>query len=104
MRFGIPEETLTQVQSCFARYPDVEWVKVYGSRALGTYHPGSDIDLAFSGPVDHSLQLLSALAELPTPYLFDVTHYPSLQNENLKDHIDRVGQDLLTQAETNNEN
>jgi len=35
--------------------------------------------------------LLAALDDLPTPYLFDVTHYESLKHEGLKEHIDRVG-------------
>jgi predicted nucleotidyltransferase len=99
MRFGLPALTLNQIQSCFARYSDIEWVKVYGSRALGNYQPGSDIDLAYGGPEDYSIQLASSLAELSTPYLFDVSHYDNLQNENLKSHIDRVGQVLFTQDE-----
>lgn len=99
MDFGLPERTIEQIRVCFSQYPDIEWVKVYGSRALGTFHPGSDIDLAFSGPSDHSLKLARALAEQPTPFLFDVTHYNSLQNENLKNHINRVGKILFTQME-----
>ena len=99
MRFGLPELTIEQIRSCFARYPDIEWVKLYGSRALSTYHPGSDVDLAFAGPADHSSKLSSYLEESLTPYLFDVTYYNDLQNENLKSHIDRVGQVLFTQED-----
>ena len=99
MNFGLPERTIEQMKACFSQYPDIEWVKIYGSRAIGTFHAGSDIDLAFSGPIDHSIKLASALAEQPTPYLFDVTHYDSLQNENLKEHIDRVGKTLFLKAD-----
>jgi predicted nucleotidyltransferase len=74
-------------------------VKVYGSRALGTHKPGSDIDLTFAGPMDHSARLAGDLAEMLTPYLFDVTYYNDLQNENLISHIDRVGQILFTQED-----
>jgi uncharacterized protein len=96
MRFGLPHEMLEQIRACFAQYPDIKWVKIYGSRALGTYQPGSDIDLAFSSGKDYSLKLESALEELPTPYMFDVTHYESIQNQSLQSHIDRVGQILWT--------
>jgi predicted nucleotidyltransferase len=96
MRFGLPDLTIGQIKSSFSPYPDIEWVKVYGSRALGTYQPGSDVDLAFSGPVDHSLQIAVTLSEMPTPYLFDITYYDGLQNDHLKAQIDRVGQVLLT--------
>lgn len=102
MRFGLPDLTIEQIQSCFVQYPDIEWVKVYGSRALGTHQPGSDVDLAFAGPVDHSLKLAGCLSEAQTPYLFDVTYYNDLQNENLKAHIDRVGQVLFTWKELEN--
>lgn len=99
MRFGLPDLTIEQMRSCFIRYPDIEWVKIYGSRALDTYQPGSDVDLAFAGPVDYSLTLAGELAVLPTPYLFDITYYPNLENKNLKAHIDRVGKILFSQQE-----
>lgn len=97
MRFGLPDLTIEQIKTCFMPYSDIEWVKIYGSRAKGNYEAGSDIDIAFASPIDHSSQITGALQELPTPYLFDVTHYNSLNNQNLKMHIDRVGQILFTQ-------
>ena len=66
-------------------------MKIYGSRAKGDYQRGSDIDLAFSSPVDYSAELHEALDELPTPYLFDVTHFETLRHKELKEHIERVG-------------
>lgn len=101
VRFGLPDLTIEQIRSCFAQYPDIEWVKVYGSRALGTYQPGSDVDLAYAGPVDYSSKLAISLIEALTPYLFDVTYYNDLQTENLKSHIDRAGQVLFTQEDLN---
>jgi uncharacterized protein len=89
--FGLSTETLAKIITCLQQYPDIVWVKIYGSRAKGTHERGSDIDLAFSSPHDFSADLLAALDELPTPYLFDVTHYDSLKHEGLKAHIDRVG-------------
>jgi hypothetical protein len=56
MDFGLPNLTIEQIRACFSKYPDIEWVKIYGSRTLGTYHPGSDVDLAFAGATDHSVQ------------------------------------------------
>lgn len=89
--FGLPAETLAVITNCLQQYPDIRWVKIYGSRAKGTYERGSDIDLAFSSPLDHSAELLEALDNLPTPYLYDVTYYDNLQHHGLKEHIDRVG-------------
>jgi predicted nucleotidyltransferase len=88
---GIPERTLQEIASVLRHFPDIRWVKLYGSRALGRQRPGSDIDLAFSAPIDHSAALAGALEELPTPFLFDVTHWESLRHEGLRRHIDEVG-------------
>lgn len=89
--FGLSPETLAAIKTCLQQYPEIVWAKIYGSRATGNYERGSDIDLAFSSPTDCSAELLEALDNLPTPYLFDVTYYESLKHEGLKEHIDRVG-------------
>lgn len=99
--FGLSAETLAAIQTCLQQYPEIVWVKIYGSRAKGNYERGSDIDLAFSSPTDCSADLLEALDNLPTPYLFDVTHYESLKHEGLKAHIDRVGVVIYQQGELN---
>ncbi len=91
MTFGLPEKTLRQIIECLKKYPEVRWAKIYGSRAKGNYEPGSDIDLAFSSAENCAASLHGALDELPTPYLFDVTHYESIHHAGFKDHIDRVG-------------
>ncbi len=89
--FGLSEQTLALVSECIRQFPEINWVKIYGSRAKGDYQRGSDIDLAFSSPVDYSAELHEELDELPTPYLFDITHYETLRHKELKEHIERVG-------------
>ena len=89
--FGLPQETVNQLMSCFQKYPEIQWVKIYGSRANGRYEQGSDIDLAYSGEQDISAKLLGSLDALPTPYQFDITHYQSIENNALKMHIDKIG-------------
>lgn len=89
--FGLSEDTLSRISGCIQKFPEINWVKIYGSRANGDFERGSDIDLAFSSPVDYSAELHEALDELPTPYLFDVTHYETLRHAGLKEHIERVG-------------
>jgi predicted nucleotidyltransferase len=89
--FGLNEQTLKLIADCIRNFPEINWVKIYGSRAKGDFERGSDIDLAFSSPVDYSAELHEALDELPTPYLFDVTHYETLRHAELKEHIERVG-------------
>jgi len=49
---GLPTRTQEEISAVLRRFPDIRWVKLYGSRALGRQRPGSDIDLAFSAPID----------------------------------------------------
>jgi uncharacterized protein len=91
-RHGIPERTVTEIRSCLQeRFPQIHWLKLYGSRAMGKHWAGSDIDLAYSADADCSAALREALDQLPTPYLFDVTHWESLRHAPLREHIERVG-------------
>jgi predicted nucleotidyltransferase len=88
---GLPPQTLAQIQAVLVSFPQIRWLKLYGSRAMGNYRPGSDIDLAFSSPVDCTAQLAGAFEELPIPYLVDVTHWESLAHDGLRQHIEQVG-------------
>ena len=78
-----------------AKQPFVDEVILFGSRAKGNYKKGSDIDLAIKG-VNFSARLALDLKshineELPIPYMVDIIDYNSLEQEGLKEHIDRVG-------------
>ena len=88
---GIPERTVAEIRSCLKRFPQIHWLKLYGSRAMGRHWRGSDLDLAYSADEDCSAPLREALDQLPTPYLFDVTHWESLRYAPLREHIERVG-------------
>ena len=94
-KFGISEKSFNHLMETFKKYPEVEEVIIFGSRAKGNYKRGSDIDLAIKGEkCNASLALdLSAYInqELPIPYMVDVLDYNSLQHQELKEHIDRVG-------------
>ena len=65
-----------------------------GSRAKGTYRPGSDIDLTLKG-AGLNLKILNRISneldELLLPYSFDVSIYSQIENRDLIDHIQRVG-------------
>jgi type III restriction enzyme len=48
--FGIDPQTTASLQACLARFPGVERVWVYGSRARGDFRNSSDIDLMVEAP------------------------------------------------------
>ena len=49
MQFGLKQTTIDKINSVFEKYPDVEQVIIYGSRAKGNYRNGSDIDITLKG-------------------------------------------------------
>ena len=93
--FGISDKTFDLIVKTLAEFAEIEKAGVYGSRAVGNFKNGSDIDLVLFGDnisEDTLLKLKTRLEqELPIPYYFDVTHYEKISNPGLKKHIDEVG-------------
>ena len=92
--FGITKKSHEKLLKLFARLPQIERVIIYGSRAMGTYKIGSDIDLTIIGQQLDTNQLTRIMSEidaLSLPYTVDLSIFSSLSNESLLDHINRVG-------------
>lgn len=93
--FGISEASYLLIIQAFQRYPGITTVTVFGSRAKGTHHSGSDIDLAIAGPgasPEAALNLAAEINErLAVPYKVDIVDYVSITVPALREHIDRVG-------------
>ncbi|MCU7491014.1 MAG: nucleotidyltransferase domain-containing protein [Ignavibacteria bacterium] len=78
----------------FARYTSVKKAILYGSRAKGNFKNGSDIDLTLEGDeleLDTLLKILNELDELDLPYKIDLSIYSAISNNDLLEHINRVG-------------
>lgn len=91
--FGLSKLELDKILSVFRRYPEINQVILFGSRAKGTAKVNSDIDLAVEG-LSSNLQienLAMELDDLSLPYKFDVKSVVRITNPVLKDHIARVG-------------
>ncbi len=95
MDSGLNAGDIKAITDVLKKFPTVETAFIYGSRAMGTFRTGSDIDIALKGKqlsADTCSRIHFELEEETLlPYFFDITHYASLENQNLKDHIDRVG-------------
>ena len=70
---------------------DIEWVKLFGSRARGDAKRTSDIDLAVAGSKDVITKLSVAFDDSKLPYTFDIIDYNRQTNEKLKQAIDQDG-------------
>ncbi len=89
---GIPERTKNELLNYFKSKPEIEKVVLYGSRAKGKFHNGSDIDFAIWTDEHNKISsILDDLENLPTPYKFDVTDYKILTHQGMKNSIDTDG-------------
>lgn len=90
---GLKDKQAANIKSVFAKFPHIDEVILYGSRAKGTYRNGSDIDLTIKGTL--SLTELSRveieLDDLLLPYKIDLSLHSKIDNLDLLEHIERVG-------------
>jgi predicted nucleotidyltransferase len=94
MKSGLTKQTIEKIQSVFFNHPCIEKALLYGSRAKGTFKKGSDIDLTISGK-GLNLSIMSRVCEelddLLLPYTIDLSIYEQISNNELRQHIERVG-------------
>lgn len=66
---------------------------IYGSRAKGNFLYNSDIDLSLLGAISYNdlLKIEMQLDDLLLPYKIDLSVFEKIENEDLKEHIRRVG-------------
>src|SRR6056297_3679320 len=94
---GLKEAQIKRILAVLRRNPKIRRILLFGSRAIGNYQKGSDIDIAVSTDglvIGELLQLKSELDDLMLPYNIVIVVYEDIQNLNLRDHIDRVGVQL----------
>jgi predicted nucleotidyltransferase len=94
-----PKE-ISLLNSVFARHPEIDEVRLFGSRAKGVHRPQSDIDLALWGEINmlQAQSITEELDELPLPYKYDVQPFHHIKSQSLREHIERVGIALYRRA------
>ncbi len=93
---GIPDHRAQQLICLLSAQPEVQSLWLFGSRAMGTYQPGSDIDLCLEAPGlshAHRLQLLAALDGLLLPWRVDLVLLHQL-DADVREHVKRVGRSI----------
>jgi predicted nucleotidyltransferase len=101
MNHGLSDSTVERIREVLAHHTEVEKAILYGSRAKGTHHPGSDIDLTLCGNrLDHALLTLieNELDDLMLPQRIDLSLFETLTHPELIDHIQRVGVTIYERA------
>lgn len=102
--FGLSASTLQKIRHILAQHPRVQRAVVYGSRAKGTYKPGSDIDLTLhavpGAAIDHRElgDIEEEIDDLLLPYMVDLSVFEHIDNDALREHIERVGRVLYVRG------
>jgi predicted nucleotidyltransferase len=93
MNHGLPDQALARLRAIFQNHSAIERVILYGSRAKGTFRPGSDIDLAVTGDVafEEMLRIENEIDDLLLPWMIDLCRLADVANPALVEHIGRVG-------------
>lgn len=93
-KIGLSGAAVSAICGAFADYPAIRRVLIYGSRAKGSYRPGSDIDLTIDGAgvtENERLEMESRLDDLLLPNTIDLSLLTTIKTSSLLDHIQRVG-------------
>ncbi|MEL7510846.1 MAG: nucleotidyltransferase domain-containing protein [Cyanobacteria bacterium J06554_3] len=94
IQFGLKRHIIQQIVSVLKQHPEIESAILYGSRAMGNFRPGSDIDLTLTGDALNYrtvARVENEIDDLLLPYLFDISIFSHIENPNVVDHIQRVG-------------
>lgn len=93
--FGLLDRDIEYIKEAISEFETIEKASIFGSRAMGNYKKGSDVDMAIFGKQitkEVIFKLDDYLNEIfPLPYFFDILHYENISNDNLKKHIDDEG-------------
>jgi predicted nucleotidyltransferase len=92
---GLTLEDIQLIVNKISVYKEIDKALIFGSRAKGNYKHGSDVDICLMGnhiTLHQSASLSWKLnEETNLPWHFDILVYNNLTNQELKEHIDRVG-------------
>jgi predicted nucleotidyltransferase len=92
--YGLAESDIQNVIALLRQNQKIEKIILFGSRAKGTFNSGSDVDIAIIGNsvcLNDVLDATIEIEKLNLPYKFDLIVYDRINEEALKEHIDRVG-------------
>ena len=91
METGLSEKSLRTIANVVYSNERVQGAKIFGSRAIGTFHEGSDIDICLFGEeltISDLNRISSELDDLNIPEIVDLVNFRTIKNENLLKHIE----------------
>ena len=98
---GLPDADSAAVLALLTQQSGLEQMLLYGSRAMGRHHSGSDVVLCLVAPslqLEDLLLLGARLDDLLLPWRSDLQLQHRVDHPGLSAHIERVGVALLNQS------
>lgn len=97
IKFGLSQKCYQDIRAVFEKFPEIERVIIFGSRAMGTQKNGSDIDLVLFGNY-LQIKIISKirvfLSKLPYAYTYDILIFDQISNLAVKEHIEEQGKEF----------
>ncbi len=94
-KYGITEKSFSIILNTLKEHEEIERAVIFGSRAMGNYKKGSDIDIAIYGAnilPESSMNLSGKLNEAsPIPYCIDVVSPQFVKDKDIIQHIEKFG-------------
>lgn len=95
MQFGVSDRDIEYIKEIIKAFHEVDAAMIFGSRAMGNYKKGSDIDIALVGE-KVNFDILAKIKDLlqeesPMPYFFDIVDLTHCNSPDLKKHIEHYG-------------
>lgn len=103
MLYGLKEEVIKKIQECLKKYASIDEAILYGSRAMGNFNRGSDIDLALKGKyltLSDLFKIENDIDDLMLWYKIDISLYEQINNPDLIEHIKRVGKSFYKRGQS----
>ena len=97
METGLSEKSLRTIANVVYSNERVQGAKIFGSRAIGTFHEGSDIDICLFGEeltISDLNRISTELDDLNIPEIVDLVNFRTIKNENLLKHIENFSVQL----------
>lgn len=93
MNDGLTEKTRSAISWVLNQHPKIERVVLFGSRAMGTFTPTSDIDLALYGDLTlrDQARIADQMRQLTIPYKADLVRMKTVISPELLEHIKQHG-------------
>lgn len=96
-RYGLRSDIIEKIVQTIKKNLKIQKIILFGSRAKETFKNGSDIDISIVSDnlsLKELNQLKVMLDDLMLPYKIDLIDFRRITNDDLREHINRVGKIL----------